>query len=462
MTMTEDTITRILTRHNQLHILDHYRVLPPPKKAVFLEEAGKLDFDLIFALYKKSMGEEGPSGGGVIGPAPIVAVPKTAAEQARRVEARRLGEMLLRENRVAALIVAGGQGSRLGFNGPKGAFPISPVRNKSLFQLFSEALKAMSIRYGTRIPLLIMTSPENDQETRAYFESSGYFGYDPRDTHFFPQGMLPTITPSGQLILKDETHLFTNPDGHGGSLKAIHDSGLLDQLLSAGYTDLFYCQVDNPLVRMVDPDFLGYHRMTSAELSTKVVRRVSIEEKVGVYVTVDGRERILEYSDLGGTHMSVLDAGGNVLYWGGNTAIHVFDLSFIKRLNHHGFGLPYHCARKVVDCLGPEGRPAKVEGWKFETFVFDAIPMAERTCCMEVIREEEFSPVKNGEGADSPFTARSAMNSLFRKWLEGTGAKIAADALVEISPLFAVDGEMLAGKLDGSAVSIAGDTYFGD
>ena len=462
MALTEESIIRTLTRHNQLHVLDHYRALSPEKKAIFLEEANRLDFDLVFALYENSMSGKGVPGAGAIGPAPIVTVPKTADDHARRTEARRLGEALLKENKVAAMIVAGGQGSRLGFDGPKGAFPISPVKNKSLFQIFTEALKATSIRYGATIPLLIMTSPENDQETRVYFETCGYFGYDPRNMYFFRQGMLPTITPSGQLILKDETHLFTNPDGHGGSLKAIHDSGLLEQLLSDGYTDLFYCQVDNPLVKMTDPDFLGYHRMANAEISTKVVRRVSIEEKVGVYVTMDGRERILEYSDLGGAHMSVLDADGNVLYWGGNTAIHIFDLAFIRRLNDHGFGLPYHRAHKTVDCLGSAGQPAKADGWKFETFVFDAIPMAQKTCCMEVIREEEFSPVKNGEGVDSPFTARAAMNSLFRKWLENTGAKIAAEALVEISPLFAIDGETLAGRLGSDSVFIAEDTYFGD
>jgi UDP-N-acetylglucosamine/UDP-N-acetylgalactosamine diphosphorylase len=325
-----------------------------------------------------------------------------------------------------------------------------------------EALKTMSTRYGATIPLLIMTSRENDQETRAYFKTSQHFGVDPHNIHFFPQGMLPTITPSGQLILKDETRLFTNPDGHGGSLKALHDSGLLDRLLSKGYTDLFYCQVDNPLVKMVDPVFLGYHRMARAEISTKVVRRTNIEEKVGVYVIVDGKEKILEYSDLGGTHMSLLDANGEVLYWGGNTAIHVLDLSFIKRLNHHGFGLPYHRANKTVDSLGPEGNSTKIDVWKFETFVFDAVPLAQKTCCMEVIREEEFSPVKNGTGVDSPFTARAAMSNLFRRWLKEAGAEVAPDVLVEISPLYAIDAEMLAEKLEGKAISLVQDTYFGD
>ncbi|MDR2017461.1 MAG: UTP--glucose-1-phosphate uridylyltransferase [Syntrophobacterales bacterium] len=460
--MTEEGLIQILTKHSQFHILNHYRSLPSEKKRIFLGETKELDFDLVFALYNEFKDQKGASSIGAIGSAPIVAVPKTVEQEAQRREAHRLGEAMLKEDKVAALIVAGGQGSRLGFEGPKGAFPISPVRNKSPFHLFAEALKAMSIRYGATIPLLIMTSRENHRETQRYFESFRHFDLDPHNVHFFQQGMLPTMTPSGQLILKDETHLFANPDGHGGSLKAIHDSGLLDLLLSTGYTDLFYCQVDNPLVKMADPVFLGYHRMADAEMSTKVVRRTNIEEKVGVYVTLDGKERILEYSDLGGTHMSLLDANGEVLYWGGNTAIHAFNLSFIKHLNHHGFHLPCHRASKVVDSLGNDGKTTKIDGWKFETFVFDAIPMAQKTCCMEVIREEEFSPVKNREGVDSPLTARSAMSNLFRKWLEETGAKIAPEVLVEISPLFAVDSETLAEKLSGRTISIIRDTYFGD
>jgi len=188
-----------------------------------------------------------------MGPAPIVAIPREAAEIARRLEARRVGEALLREGKAGVLIVAGGQGSRLGFNGPKGMFPVSPVRGKTLFRLFCESLKAASLLYGARIPLVIMTSRENDSDTRTYFESNGYFDLDRQDVHFFEQGMAPTITPGGALIVKDETHLFTNPDGHGGSLKGLHDSGLLDHLISRGVSDIFYCQVDNPLAKIADP-----------------------------------------------------------------------------------------------------------------------------------------------------------------------------------------------------------------
>ncbi len=461
--MTEAKLFSLLRKYNQDHILDHYHALPPEGRRGFLQGSEGLDFDLTFSLYRDAVGaKKAPVAVGAIGPAPIITIPKDPAGEKDRLEACRTGETLLRENKVAVLIVAGGQGSRLGFDGPKGAFPISPIRNKTLFCLFCESLKAMSLRYGARIPLVVMTSEQNDRETRAYFESCRYFGLDRHDVFFFQQGMLPSISPEGKLILKDTTHFFTNPDGHGGSLKGIHDSGLLKQLTARGITQLFYCQVDNPLVKMVDPVFLGYHRMAGSEMSTKVVRRKNVEEKVGVYVTVDGKEAILEYSDLDGRHMQAVDADGKILYWGGNTAIHILDLSFIERLNLHGFALPYHRAARPVEALGSGGSVTKMEGWKFETFVFDAIPLATKTCCMEVVREEEFSPVKNGDGVDSPYTARLAMSNLFGRWLEEAGIEVPPGILVEISPLFATDKEQFVSRLNGKVPSVEEDTYFGE
>ena len=455
MDMTEERLLQILEKYDQPHIAGHYYTLSPEKRRLFLSESEGLDFHLAFTLYNDFMtGRGGSTEARVLGPAPVVAIPKTAEEEALRLEARLMGEALLTERRVAVLIVAGGQGSRLGFDGPKGAFPISPIRNKTLFHLFCESIKAISLRYGAPIPLLVMTSRENDEETRAYFESNGHFGLGPDEVHFFQQGMLPSVSAQGKLALRDETHLSTNPDGHGGSLKAIHDSGLLDRLLAQGITKLFYCQVDNPLVKLADPVFLGYHQMAGAEMSTKVVRRVNIEEKVGVYVTLDGKEAIVEYSDLGGKHMAALDAEGEILYWGGNTGIHILDVSFIKRLNSHGFALPYHRALKPIETMSPEGGLTMIEGWKFETFVFDAIPLARKTCCMEVKREEEFSPVKNSEGSDSPRTARAAMSNLFRAWLDEAGIPTSPHVPVEVSPLFAHDKETFVRRLTDETCSL--------
>ena len=424
-------------------------------------ELKSLDLALAFDLHKKFSRENSSPSLYETCPAPVIPIAETPREKARREEARILGESLIRENRVVVLIVAGGQGSRLGFEGPKGKFPISPIKKKSLFQLFAESVKALSSRYEASIPLLIMMNRENEDETQQFFADNQFFGLDRNRVYFFDQGMLPTITPEGQLILKDETHLLANPDGHGGSLKALYESGLLKQLIEKGYSELSYCQVDNPLVKIADPVFIGYHRMEGAEISTKVVHRRNLEEKVGIYGMMNRKPAIIEYSDFRPEDYCALDERGGIRHWAGNTAIHMISLPFIQRLNWHGFALPYHRAVKEVEGLSPEGQRLKMAGWKFETFVFDSIPLAGKTCCMEVIREEEFSPVKKQKGNDSPDTARAAMNDLYRAWLREAGAEVVPEARVEISPLYALDKEELLRKLKGKKLKIRADRYIG-
>jgi UDP-N-acetylglucosamine/UDP-N-acetylgalactosamine diphosphorylase len=459
--MNREEILNLFQKYHQQHILNHYHGLSPEKKKNFLREMQGLDLKLAFNLYKK-FSKKGDIGHPFqdIGPAPIINIPSTPADIAAREQARQLGERLIRENQVAVLIVAGGQGSRLGFEGPKGKFLISPVKKKSLFQLFAEAVKAICLRHQAVIPLLIMTNQENRLETQQFFESHDFFGLKGESVHFFEQEMLPTLTPEGQLILRDDTHLLANPDGHGGSLKALYKSGLLENMIQKGFTELFYFQVDNPLAKIADPVFVGYHKMEGAEISTKVVRRRDLDEKVGIYGIVNGRPAVVEYSDFRPEEYRALDEEGNIRHWAGNIAVHMISLSFIRRLNQHGFALPYHRAVKDVEALGPDGKGTIIQGWKFETFVFDSIPLASKACCYEVSREEEFAPVKNQQGNDSPDTARAAMNNLHRSWLQEAGAMLAPEAQVEISPLYGLDKEELIRKLKGKKLLIREDRYF--
>jgi UDP-N-acetylglucosamine/UDP-N-acetylgalactosamine diphosphorylase len=462
--MQKEDLLGLLTKYKQNDIVEYFKGLAPHEETLFLRNLEGLDLELVFGLQKKfCLGDCTPftEKSITIKPATVIAIPETDKEKEEEQNAKRAGENLLRDGKIAVLIVAGGQGSRLGFDGPKGIYKISPIQQKPLFQLFAEQIKAMSRRYSTRVPLLIMTSKENHDETIEFFESKNYFDLGKETLHFFRQDMLPAITPDGNLVLQNNLGLFTNPNGHGGSLKALYDSGVLETLLKEGFTELYYCQVDNPLVRIADPVFLGYHAIANAEVSTKVVRRRSIEEKVGVYVSCKGKDTIVEYSDLSPEYMSALDGAGNILYWAGNTAIHIFSLPFIRRINDHGFALPYHCARKNTDITDLKGKPLRLDVWKFETFVFDAIPLAERSCCMEIVREEEFAPVKNKVGSDSPETARSAMVDLYRNWLKKAGVCVAPEATIEISPLFALDEDELCNKLQNKNLTIETDTYFG-
>ncbi len=463
--MRKENLLKLLAMYKQDALIKDYGGMSPHQQNIFLKNLGRLDIKLVFKLHKRFSSQDHVTPmQQKIQPARIITIPETDREKELEQKARQEGEKLLKDGKVAVLIVAGGQGSRLGFDGPKGFYPISPVKNKTLFQLFAEQVKAVSIRYNTWIPLLIMTSEENHDDTVNFFETQRYFGLNKNTIFFFRQDILPAITPDGEFVLKNDTDFFANPDGHGGSLKGLFDSGMLDMLTKKGITELFYCQVDNPLVKIADPVFLGYHAIANAEVSTKVVRRRSIEEKVGVYLNRGSKEAIIEYSDLEPEYMSALDDKGNILYWAGNTAIHIFSLPFIKKINKRGFALPYHCAKKKVDkpARAKDGRPTSLDIWKFETFVFDAIPLAERTCCMEVSREEEFAPVKNKDGTDSPETTRQAMIDLFRNWLEKADIKVTPGAAIEISPLFALDENELIQKIKNSIMPIETDTYFGE
>ncbi len=445
--MPEHEFLRTLELFDQHHILDHYRSLSFHQRQAFLGSNGALDFHLAFQLYHKFCeSNSGAIDPATVSPPDVIPIPKDSGQNADELAARSQGESLLRGQKAAVLIVAGGQGSRLGFDGPKGTFPLSPVAGKTLFQLLAEQVRALSNRYSATIPLMIMTSSDNHKDTIDFFKQKKFFGLEPQNVHFFSQGVLPAISPQGNLILKDKVHLYTSPNGHGGSLKALSDSGLLSKMIEAGYEELFYCQVDNPLVKIADPVFLGHHRRARSQVSTKVVRRRNIKEKVGVYLKLEGKDAIAEYSDLDEKYMSALDEKGNILYWAGNTAIHIFSLSFIKELNKDGFALPYHCAKKSAYVISSDWEPASIDLWKFETFVFDAMPFARRTCCMEIKREDEFAPVKNKEGDDSPDTAREAMSALYRNWLITAGIDIPEGSTLEISPLYALGPQDISAR----------------
>ncbi|MBU4303155.1 MAG: UTP--glucose-1-phosphate uridylyltransferase [Candidatus Omnitrophica bacterium] len=457
--MKEEYFLNLLKKYNQTHILRHCQSLSLPEREKFISEMGNLDFKLAFSLYEKISRQKFPVKHNLdIYPSKIFTISKNSDEQMQREEARLLGESLIYKNKIAVLIVAGGHGSRLGFNGPKGMFPISPLKNKSLFQFFAESVRALSLRYKVVVPLLIMTDKEMLPEVEGFFKTHNFFGLDSQTVHLFEQEVLPTLTVDGKLILKDKTHLFVNPNGHGGCIKALHDSGLLKKLIADGYSDLFYCQIDNPLVKIMDPSFVGYHKMEDSEISTKVVRRASCEEKVGIFAAENGKAKIIEYSELGPDNRCILDDHGQIRDWAGNTAIHMISLVFVQRLNERGFSLPYHRAIKMVNS-GAQGKIVEIEGWKFETFIFDAIPLAKNTCCMEISREEEFAPLKNKHGDDSPDTVRKILSNMYKNWLNDAGIRVGPQVKVEISPLFALSKEELFSKIKGMNISGDRDIY---
>ena len=365
-----------------------------------------------------------------------------------------LAEAFVRARKLALFTLAGGQGSRLGFEGPKGCFGITPVRNYPLFGVFSEKLLAAQSRFGVEIPWTIMTSPQNNGETVDFFEKHRYFGLKKDKIHFFVQGTMPIIdSQTGQLLLESNDSLALAPDGTGGAFKALYRSGALDWLKKKGVKTLSYIQVDNPLITPVDALFLGVHLNTKSQYSSKAVKKMVPEEKVGVFAKRNGALTIVEYIDMPKETTQRRDAEGNLLYGSANIAAHLIEIAFIEKISKEG-SLPYHRAHKKEPFWDGARRiaPEKPNAFKFEQFSFEALPFASNPIVFETRREEEFSPAKNAEGVDSPAWCRRDQLRQWARWLKAVGVDVPSDAEgtpkinFEITPLFADSVEALKAK----------------
>jgi len=430
-----DDVIRRVCEYRQDHVFEHWQELSEAERKELLDDLADVDFDLL----KKLFSVEEAAMDTQYEPAPCIGLPRTAAEKKEWARARAAGEEHARAGKVAAFVVAGGQGSRLGYEGPKGKFPVGPVSGKTLFQIHAEKVLKYSRKYGASIPFLVMTSRANHDETEAYFRDNRWFGLAPEDVLIFPQNMIPSIDTKGRLMLETRSGIFKNPDGHGGSLTALYTSGALRELARRGIETISYFQVDNPLVKIVDPVFIGFQVLRGADVSSKAVKKAYAGEKVGVFVRFDsGAIGVVEYSDLPAEKTNSMDGKGELRFSSGSIAIHLFRREFVERVTAGTeISLPFHTARKKIKTVSGE-----VDGLKFEKFVFDALPLTERNIVFETLREEEFAPVKNPSGVDSVDSARSMMNDLFRKWLAARGVAVpAAVETVEISPLVAVEPE---------------------
>lgn len=432
--------------YKQEHIFRFWDDLTIDEKIVLLKQISTIDFELMSRLIKDVKSDSiSKSHADKLEPADIISLQKRANGE---IEELKIGEELIIQGKVAAFLVSGGQGTRLGYNGPKGMFPVTPVKKKSLFQLHAEKLIAIGRKYKKQIPWFIMTSETNHDETVKFFKKNNYFGYNESNISFFTQAMIPAINMDGKFILDSKNHIFTNPNGHGGSLSALWNSSSIEKLQTKGIEYLFYFQVDNVLTQICDPTYLGYHVKYKSEMSNKVVRKAYPEEKMGVICKVNGKTGLVEYSDLPENEMKAINSDGTLKYWAGNIATHIFDLSFIVKENQGGFKLPYHLARKAIPFVDNSGntiKPQNINGIKFESFVFDALLDTEKSISIEVERDQEFSPLKNKEGLDSPVTVKRDLNNLYGHWLEDSGIQIPKDAEghvdvdIEISPLYALN-----------------------
>ena len=453
--MTEQEVKNLFAEKNQSHIFKFWDDLSTTEQSILLKQCENIDFEWLeercnnvknnheeFSLPQK------------VSPAPVISLPKTEKELQRMNQAKQKGEQALFNGEIAIFLVAGGQGSRLGFNGPKGCYEIGPNSSKTLFQWHAEQIKAASIRYKTTIPWYIMTSTLNHNNTVEFFEKNNYFNLGKENVMCFKQRMVPSVDNNYKLILAQKNQLALNPDGHGGCLWALYSSGAITDMKKRGIKHLSYFQVDNPLVTLADPVFLGYHIEADADMSSKILKKANPEEKVGNICIGDGKPTVIEYSDMTEENTYAKDSKGELLFWAGSIAIHLLRVDFIEDIGGQA-KLPWHVAKKKIPYLNQAGvrvKPEENNGIKFETFVFDALPMVKTTITMEVTREEEFAPVKNASGVDSAESCRQLLSNRFAKWLEKAGHKVDkkengdSKAMIEVSPLFALDEEEFVNK----------------
>ena len=450
-----DRVLDELQNAGQEHAARWLEQLDGRPRQKLLRQLADLDFDQLREFRRLLKEPPAEVDFGQVEPAPIERLPQNEAQAQAEDQVLQMGTDALEADRVAAVTAAGGQGTRLRYDHPKGMYPITPIRRASLFQSFAEQILAARRRYGCRLPWLIMTSPTNDAETRDFFARNRFFALGEDSVHFFEQKVSPIVDSDGRLLRAEVNELLVGPGGHGGTFDALASGGLVDMLEGAGLDLISYFQVDNPLVTVADPRFIGHHVRKGADFSCKVVAKRNPEEGLGIAVRRGGKPAVIEYVEVPDEVASARTPDGELRYLYGSIAIHVIDVPFVRRVAQED-ALPWHIARKqyeIVDDEGQKTRSAPGGCCKFERFIFEALPMARECAFVEVRRESEFAPVKNAKGKDSPESARRLMQQRWLDWLCAAGASFQppsdlGSAVIEISPLYAADAEELKERVE--------------
>jgi UDP-N-acetylglucosamine/UDP-N-acetylgalactosamine diphosphorylase len=461
--VTKDELWERLEPYQQQHLLQFWHELSFAQRQHLASQIAQIDLDLMRRLATADGVHEAWQSVMARAESPTAFRLGEPGEAFSRRQAQQAAEQLLADGRVGAILVAGGQGTRLGYPHPKGMYRIGPVSQRSLFQMHIEQLRAVAARYGRPVPLFLMTSPATHDETLEYLERHHRFGLATEDLHVFCQGIMPAIDDQGRLLLEAKDQVFLGPDGHGGMLAALVRSGGLARARELGLEALFYFQVDNPMVSICDRELIGFHALADSEMTTLVVAKQAPTDKVGNVVSVDGRLMVVEYSDLPAEAAARRDTRGGLLFWAGSIAVHVFRVDFLQRAARLPEALPFHRARKKVPYVNQHGAlvsPPEANATKFEKFIFDLMPLAHNAIVVEGDARDIFAPLKNASGAlsDTPETTRAALSQRAARWFREAGGVLDDGVLLEISPFVALDAERLRGKI-AAGTRLEQDTY---
>ena len=496
---SRETLLKILAPHHQEQLLTFWDELSEEERESLSQQIERIDFDHLDQLFVHRY--DPPAAAALAdraedptafklsdlrdydcspdSPFPQSSVTKLdeTTDEITPLKAVAAGEAYLRAHKVGIVVVAGGQGTRLDFPHAKGIFPIGPLSNATLFQIHIERIRAMCKKYETRLPFCIQTSPATHQETIDFFKENDNFGLDPEDVLIFCQGTTPSVDfDSGKVLLAGKAQIARSPDGHGGMLEAINspqpdsplptvrEKGILTELKNRGIEELFYFQIDNPVIDVCSPEFIGYHVLSKSEFATQVIRKRNPKDRVGNMVMVDGKLYVIEYSDLPDAAGARRKPDGSLVIWAGSIAVHMMNVDLLQRNASYSSSLPFHLAKKKVPHIvldeeakdengaplfGTKVKPESPNAIKYEKFIFDLLPLAKNPIVVEIDEDSCFAPLKNHprESKDTPKTVREHLTGLYKLWLSHLGIEVAENAIVEISPLFANSCTELAQRL---------------
>lgn len=398
-----EQIKTILEKYGQQHLISFYNELTEDEQEKLLKQIENIDFELVTKLYEEKHSLSNVND--IIEPLPYV--DKLKLSDAEIGSYTKLGEQAIRNGELAFATLAGGQGTRLGHSGPKGTYMLGINPDKSLFEIMCDSLKRAKSKYNVYIPWYIMTSRENNDETVRFFENNNYFGYPKEWIKFFKQEELPMLQQDGKIILETRAGVKEAADGHGGIFEAMHKNNIVQDMDTKGIKWVFIGGIDNILLKMVDPLFMGVAIAKGVKLAGKSIVKSNPEEKVGVFCKRNGKPSVVEYTEITREMSYECDERGELLYGESHILCNLFSIEALKLIENEK--LPYHTAFKKSAYISADGNeiiPISPNAYKFETFIFDAFSKFEDMLIFRTLREEEFAPIKNKEGVDSPETAR--------------------------------------------------------
>ncbi len=406
-------VIELLKEYNQEHIIRWMNTLDEEKKREIIEQIKQIDFHQMTELYDNTKKEVEIKENKIEA---IKYIDKEKLTVIERKELEGLGEQVIRKGEYAVVTMAGGQGTRLEHTGPKGTFKLDVYgKGKYLFEILAENLKEANKNYGVTIPWYIMTSKENNEATYDFLEKNNYFGYEKEDVILFEQGELPLINTEGKLLINKNGLIKEASDGNGGVFSSLRTSGALSDMKERGIKWIFIGGVDNVLLKMADTTLLGLAIKENVQIASKSIVKANPTERVGVFCKMNGHPKVIEYSELPEKMAEEVENNGELKYGEAHIMCNLFTIDAIEKISKEP--LIYHSAFKKNSYLDENGKeviPSEKNSYKFEAFIFDAFEFFDDIAILRGKREDDFAPVKNKEGVDSPKTAKE----LYEKFWE--------------------------------------------